>query len=252
MLVSRERLIMSFDEKTQASLKYYVYVLSNPDTKKPFYVGKGKGNRVFNHVACALDTVTESDKYDTIRAIVRQDKSVRHCIIRHGLDEKTAIHIESAIIDLLTFLDYEITNQVRGHHSIEKGLATTDEIIRQVNAKPLKTKADDAVIININKSYKRGSWSDGIYQATKQAWVIGKNRPGTIKVALAEYKGLIVEVFSIDEWYPVNGIDKNGKPKLRWGFNGKVAPKQTREQYINKSVAHIKVRGASNPLRFNM
>ena len=29
-------------------LKYYVYIYSDPDTKIPFYIGKGKGNRSIN------------------------------------------------------------------------------------------------------------------------------------------------------------------------------------------------------------
>jgi hypothetical protein len=31
-------------------LKYYVYIYSNPKTDEIFYVGKGKGNRVFAHL----------------------------------------------------------------------------------------------------------------------------------------------------------------------------------------------------------
>ena len=30
-------------------LKWYVYLLSDPDTNQIFYVGKGKGNRFFDH-----------------------------------------------------------------------------------------------------------------------------------------------------------------------------------------------------------
>lgn len=43
-------MLSSFSQKTIEELNYYVYVYSDPDTHKPFYVGKGKGNRVFNHL----------------------------------------------------------------------------------------------------------------------------------------------------------------------------------------------------------
>lgn len=43
-------MIKSFSSKTKEALKYYVYVYSDPDTKEPFYVGKGKGNRAFQHL----------------------------------------------------------------------------------------------------------------------------------------------------------------------------------------------------------
>jgi len=43
-------MITSFSQKTIEELGYYVYVYSDPDTHKPFYVGKGKGNRAFDHL----------------------------------------------------------------------------------------------------------------------------------------------------------------------------------------------------------
>ena len=51
-------MIKKFSSKTKEALGYYVYVYSDPDTRKPFYVGKGKDNRVFSH----LDDKKENDK----------------------------------------------------------------------------------------------------------------------------------------------------------------------------------------------
>lgn len=243
---------MSFDVKTAEALRCYVYVLSDPDTNKPFYIGKGTGNRVFDHVKCSLEKETRNDKCDTIRAIHAKNKKVQHRIVRHGLNEKTAYHVESALIDYLSFLGHKLTNEVRGHHSIENGLMTTDEVSGKYNAKCLEKLDHPAVIININKTYKRGDGVNGVYKATKEKWVIAEFRRNTLVYALAEYKGLIVEVFKIDEWYPAPVTDKNGKPKIRWGFNGRVAEDSTHEKYINKSVAHIKKPGASNPIRYNL
>ena len=39
----------AFNQKTIEELKYYVYCLIDPRDSKIFYVGKGKGNRVFQY-----------------------------------------------------------------------------------------------------------------------------------------------------------------------------------------------------------
>ena len=62
-------MIHNFSPKTMEALGYYVYVYSDPDTKKPFYVGKGKGNRAFQH----LDDQSENDK---VRKIARHHQFV--------------------------------------------------------------------------------------------------------------------------------------------------------------------------------
>lgn len=42
--------IDNFSEETIKNLKSYVYKLIDPRDGKVFYVGKGKGNRVFSHM----------------------------------------------------------------------------------------------------------------------------------------------------------------------------------------------------------
>ncbi len=168
-----------FDEKTQQELKSYVYMLLDPNDNKPFYVGKGNGNRVFEHMNRALsDPDISTLKYDKIREIVDVRKqSVQHVIVRHGLTDAEAFHVEGALIDTLIHCGLGLTNQQGGHNSIEKGLMTSQEIIQKYNAYPLDVIARDCVIININNSYndlkknarKRGINVDptAIYQATK-------------------------------------------------------------------------------------
>ena len=92
-----------FDEKTIAELKYYVYLLVNPETNTPFYVGKGEGNRVFDHLNEAKEGKKGTDKLDQIQAILKQNKTIEHVIVRHGLNEKTAYQIEASLIDTFRF-----------------------------------------------------------------------------------------------------------------------------------------------------
>jgi hypothetical protein len=149
-----------------------------------------------------------------------------------------------------------------GHNSIEKGLMTSEEIIRLYNAQPLNEIGADCVLININKTYKRGNGTNPIYQATKETWLISEWKLPQIKYVLSEYRGLIVEVFEVENWYPKQRgknktIDKEKNIKIQvevtgYGFNGVVAPDEIRNLYINKSVAHTKKRGAAQVIRYNL
>ncbi len=245
---------MNFDTKTSEKLKSYVYALidTRDNNNTPFYIGKGVGNRVFNHVACALEDETDSNnKYETIKDIKKSGKEVKHIIIRHGLTEKMALDIEASFLDFFNYQDHELTNKVLGHNSLDNGLMSAKEIIRKYNAEKLDKLSDPVVIININKSYPREKYKDdGVYIATKEAWPMDKNRLKSIKYVLSEYQGLIVEVYTVHDWYPVDAVTSTGKYRKRWGFNGAIAEDKIRNKYINKSIA--KRRGASNPIRYSL
>ena len=247
-----------FDAKTERDINYYVYMLINPNDKKPFYVGKGRGNRVFQHIICALtDLDVTSDKYDVIRDIVNGGGMVEHIIVCHGIaHESEAFSVEMAIIDTLNYCGYDLTNEVSGHHSATKGIMTADEIKRQYNAPKLDHIDDDCIIININDQYVRNLQPQQIYQATKEIWRIDKNKLNKIKYVLSEYRGLIVEVFKVCGWYPkergYNPTSKKaGQKYTAYGFNGEVADDAIRNKYINKTLAHNKAQGQSNPILYS-
>lgn len=81
-----------FSTKTIDKLGYYVYIYSDPDTKVPFYIGKGKGNRCFNH----LFQENDSEKVAKIQEILKKGKEPIIEILVHGVDEETAIKVEAA------------------------------------------------------------------------------------------------------------------------------------------------------------
>lgn len=252
-----------FDEITSERLQYYVYALVNPKTNIPFYIGKGNGNRVFMHKEDALNGDEKTLKLDTIRALKEQGLSVNHIIIRHGLTEKESFEVEASLIDFGDYFGFNLSNIVQGQHSENKGLMTSDEIIRLFNAEPLYELDDPVIIININKKYTRGSSVDEIYKATKEAWKVSESRIKKILYAFSEFEGIIIEVFEIKEWYSIEINDSNNeivpnfktnqnKTSFRWGFNGVVAESSIRNKYINKSIAHTKKRGSANPIRYRI
>ncbi len=240
-----------FDEKTQRELRYYVYCLVDPTNNKPFYVGKGIGNRVFEHARAALKKTDESDKLDIIRKIHRNKNEVVNLIIKHGMTEDEAFAVESSIIDFSNYFKIPLANLVLGHGSSGFGLMTIDEIRRKYEAEPLKNIENGCVIININRRYQRAGDAQTIYDAVRKSWVIGDRRIGdpenpSLKYVLAEFRGFIVEIFEVSKWYRT----PDDNEKTRWGFEGKIAPDCVRNKYLNRSIERR--RGAANPIIYNL
>lgn len=243
-----------FDAVTSEKIGYYVYALIDPQTGQPFYIGKGKGNRVFEHQQAVLEGRVGLDlslKQEQIRYLLDKNLRVEHMILRFNLDEAEAFLVESAFIDAWNYFGGNLLNAVSGHESNLYGIKSTNEIIRQFNAPPLDQLHHDVAIININKKYRqhRNDWN-AIYRAVQQAWVISENRRKTVAYVLAEYQGIIVGVYRVEDWYEVTTNDN--KKNNRWGFHGVEADSTVSQLYLNRSIMHVKKRGAANPLRFTL
>lgn len=226
-----------FPQSVIEQLDYYVYFLRDPNKKEVFYVGKGKGNRIFEHVTCALTDVTESDKLDRIRAIENSGKSVEHFMLRHGLTEQAAFEVEAAVIDFVGI--HNLANLQSGHYSTDFGIKTTEEVIAMYSAPPFETD-EPVLLININKLFDREMTETEIYDATRKSWVVGQRR-SKAKYAVATYRGLTREVYVINEWYQIGD---------RWGFNGARADETIRTSLRYKSISGLSKRGAANPIRY--
>ncbi|HRV31291.1 MAG TPA: GIY-YIG nuclease family protein, partial [Kiritimatiellia bacterium] len=64
-------------------LKSYVYVYTDPRTKRPFYIGKGRGNRLFAH----LNDTSETKTVDRIAAIRKSGKEPQIDLLCYGLTD---------------------------------------------------------------------------------------------------------------------------------------------------------------------
>ncbi len=113
------------------NLGYYVYRLIDPRTGHTFYVGKGRGGRVYEHVLAQISVTGEENesslKLAQIRDIPNFGMEPHHIIHRHGLDERTAYEVEAAVIDCYM---NNLTNVVSGHNS-DRGSATVDQLIQR-------------------------------------------------------------------------------------------------------------------------
>lgn len=92
---------------------FYVYALKDPRTKpaKAFYIGKGTGNRAWEHQI----NIDDSDKGRVIQDIHQYGANVLHTIIADNLTEEQALKIEAELIAGFGIRAYGglLTNKVR-------------------------------------------------------------------------------------------------------------------------------------------
>lgn len=187
-------MINFFNQHTVEALACYVYALVDPRNNRIFYIGKGKGNRVFQHAKDSLNEDDQSLRLETIRSIMRDGKQVQLYILRHNLTEETAYIVESVLIDLLTYGKFNtatlLANVVSGHHQWDEGIKDVDEIDAIYNCSKIGiNQGDTLLLVSLNKSFDQ-SKANGvyrrpdIYEATRKYWKISKDAPREIRYVL--------------------------------------------------------------------
>jgi uncharacterized protein len=238
--------IEMFSPDVSGKLGCYVYRLIDPRNGETFYVGKGKGNRVFAHIRTeqSLEGDELDNKIKRIREIRLAGLEVAHVIHRHGMDDETAAEVEAALIDAYPGL----TNVAGGTHSTDFGPMHALEIIRRYAAEPAVFR-HKTLLISVNRSAQETN----LYDATRYAWKISRTRAGQAEVVLAVVQGLIQEAFVADEWLPATSASFPGREDVpgRLGFVGRTAPEEIRQLYVGKRVPdEYRKRGAANPIKY--
>ncbi len=244
----------SFPAGVSEQLKWYVYRLIDPRNGETFYVGKGQGNRVFDHASGLLydDTVEVEEvsdpKLHRIREIQAAGLEVGHIIHRHGIDSaRTAYEVEAALIDAFPGL----TNKVRGHGSRDFGSRHVQEIIDEYAGVEFEVR-EPLMLISIGSSYYQLS----LYDAVRFAWKVNVHRARTCKLVLANLRGLIVGAFRPTEWLPATAENFRDHPwehsdPQRHGFVGREAEQDTRDYYVRKRVPpRYRRRGIQSPVLY--
>ncbi|MDD7734132.1 MAG: hypothetical protein SPJ45_00980 [Anaerovoracaceae bacterium] len=255
-------IINGFSDNVIKELKTYVYRLIDPRNGNTFYVGKGNGNRVFDHIKAdvskdALSKSGEDDdddpKLDTIREIHAAGLEVIHVIHRHGMDDETALTVEAALIDCYPGL----TNKQNGHGSNDYGVANALELEQRYSLDEYDEPKDfEYIIIKTTEEQKNyliengnaKSEAEALYQATRRAWKLNLENAGDTQkypYVFASVKGVIQEVYKVKEW-------KDASEEGRIEFEGAVADKSIRSCFINKRLPEKYMRkGMASPALYS-
>ena len=235
-----------FTNEIISELKYYVYRLIDPRNGETFYVGKGTGNRVFQHAQGKYDNKSDkiSEKIFRINKIKVSGFDVAHVIHRHGLDSKTAYEVEAALLDAYP----GTTNLSGGHLSGERGVMHAEEVIEKFKAEIADFK-HRMVAITINRT----AMEHDIYEAVRFCWKMDKTRANKAEFVLAVVNGLIVGVFKPNKWMNATPENFPGTTLVngRIGFEGVEATEKISNLYMRKILPkEYRKKGAANPVKY--
>lgn len=216
--------ISEFSQSTIEQIGYYVYCLINPEDNRVFYIGKGKGNRVFAHAQGIKSENRKSEKIDLIEKIINSGNLVKHVVIRYGLTDKESKEVESALIDFIGI--EKLSNIVKGNNS-ERGLIACDELELKFNAIPAEI-IHNVMIVKLNETFKKDMTATELYEATSGNWKASLKSVKIVEYVLATAYGIIREVYVPIEW--------NTNDDGRLYFKGHLANEDIREFYVNKSI----------------
>ncbi len=241
--------VESFPADVITQLKTYVYRLIDPRNGETFYIGKGRGNRVFAHIKAEknLEGDEISNNLRRIREINLAGLEVGHVIHRHGMDDETAFEVEAALIDAYPGL----ANIVGGIGGADYGAMHAKEIIKRYSSE-LAIFHHKALLISVNRSAAERS----LYDATRYAWKINKTKAEEAEIILATIQGLIVGAYIAHNWLEATVDNFPGRAEGegapgRFGFNGEEAPDEIAKLYVGKRVPdEYRKRGAANPIKY--
>ncbi|SCY69812.1 hypothetical protein SAMN02910292_02556 [Lachnospiraceae bacterium XBB2008] len=243
-----------FSKKAIDNLGYYVYIYSDPDTRIPFYIGKGKGNRCFQHLFLDKDC----EKVAKIQEILSQGKEPIIEILVHGVDEETALKVEAATIDLIGIDN--LTNIQRGHHSSVYGRIDVDDINLRYDRELLDPDSvtENIIMIRINQNYHYGMSDFEIYEVTRCCWKVNIEQARKVEYALSVYDGIVIECFKVLDWVPAYSTmhifkqpeETKLKDERRYEFIGNIAEEPIRSKYVGKVVSDLFPKGNQNPIKY--
>ena len=243
-----------FTPEISEQLNYYVYRLIDPRNGQTFYVGKGHGNRVFQHVKQAIDYydgATQSDENDPnklriIRDIRAEGVQVIHVIQRWNLTDKEAKEVEAALIDCYQGL----SNIQRGYHSDDFGVTNAQILISRFSRKVYDEPSDFRYLIIKVQQWRLDDLlaihgTNARYEATRWCWRI---RPRSIKeypYVFSVTGGIVREVYQVDRWILT---DENG----RYAFEGHIADESIRQRFVDKRIPDMySKKGMASPVLFS-
>ncbi len=169
---------------------YYVYVYSHPDTRHPFYVGKGRGSRAKAH----LDfEVPEREKQEIIDGLHKQGREPIIEIMQWGLSEEAAFAAEAALIQLIG-LD-QLTNVQSGRGTYKLHADFIEYIRDKTPLRKSSRRGEEMLVLSANGYYRDGMSRFELYDAARGNLPVSKDRVEACRRVLVLLKGYVIDIY---------------------------------------------------------
>ncbi len=214
---------------------HYVYRLVDPRNGETFYVGKGQGDRVFQHAKAQVKNgtngPTEDLKLARIHAIQAAGLDVQHIVHRHWIpSEAVAFEVEAAVMDC-----FPAAAQKVGGHGTDRGVRHAVEIIARYGATPF-VACHPILLLEIGKALGKGF---SPYDATRGCWRVSLNRVKG-RLVLGHAGGVVRTAYWPKRWISAEGDTVPtvlGPPQPgKWFFEGSEAEPDAVALYVGHSL----------------
>lgn len=192
---------MRFPPSVAEQLEYYVYGLFADDDSCPFYVGKGRRDRVFSHLRddkngnpmeAAGESLDAASAIEESIGVIRRcgAKDVRLELLRWNLGEQSALEIEATLIDVLK----PRGNRARGIGT-EFGRVPIEDLIERLGPVELPLPASCLILV-VNRLWRRGMSSQELKSIASGLWEIDPRRADR-KPIVVSANGVVRGIFEL-------------------------------------------------------
>ena len=230
--------IKKFSDSTLSVLnngerRFYVYCLTDMKKDKILYIGKGCGNRIFEHEQAARSQDGDIDV--PARKAIAKCKKLGRYIISYHLTEIEAQAAETTLIHFVkSVVDKKFKNKSAGCGA---GGISAEELDSRFKFKPcpldslnpdgliLAVKIQDALDLDTDEAsdYRFDNQDDAnLKSRTLGNWVVGKDVASKVKYVIGVHTGLqnaVVSAYEVDGFETMTEETKNGRKQTRYRFH---------------------------------
>jgi len=223
---------------------YYVYVYLDPDTRQPFYIGNGRGQRCRKHLKFKR---AKTEKEKRIADLFSEHRNPIIQIIQWGMTKSEAEKTEAAIIELFGIQHLSNIQNGRGTAKINADFLEYTFRGDYDWLREKKTKGIPVVVVQVGENYRPGMTQYELYDYARGPWkVTDIDEAKERKIVLVVQGNWVIDVYVNPQWLPV-GSCAHGCRCVSCPdgheFVAKFANPKTRNKYIGRRVGFNIVKG---------